>query len=139
MIDPLKFWLVNFCHVYFFSVRFPNMCKTRTTFYLFWQADPPGLPFYGSVLAFLRAGWEWWIQAGSVPFYLGSPLHIISSLFSHFYLFQNSIFQNMLKLGFWNFKPIFFRMQFSLVANFFYVVLVIWLSWYMHLKLIVWT
>ena len=95
-----------------------------------------------------RAGWGWWMQADLVPsdqefsckwnfsffkavpsnrlsFYLGSPLHIISSLFSHFCLFQNAILHKMLKLGFWNFKPIFLRMQFSLVATFF---LYFWLS-----------
>ena len=37
---------------------------------------------------------------------------------------------------FWNFKLIFVRMQFSLVATlFFSLVLVICLSWYLHLKL----
>ena len=105
-----------------------------------------------------RAGWGWWMQADLVPsdqefsckwnfsffkavpsnrlsFYLGSPLHIISSLFSHFCLFQNAILHKMLKLGFWNFKPIFLRMQFSLVATFFSLVLVISLSWYFHLTI----
>ena len=31
-----------------FSARFRNMCKPRTTFYLLWQAGPPGLAFYGN-------------------------------------------------------------------------------------------
>ena len=70
------------------------------------------------------------------PIYIGNPLHIISSLFSHFCLFlQNAILHKMLKLGLWNFKLIFFRMQFSLVATFFSIVLVICLGWYFHLKL----
>ena len=51
---------------------------------------------------------------------MGSPLHIISSLFRHFCLFQNAILNKMLKLEFWNFKPIFFRMQHQLVVTFFF-------------------
>ena len=102
-----------------------------------------------------NADW-WWMQADSVPsnqkfsckwnlsyfkvvlsnrlsFYLGSPLHIISFLLSHFCWFQNAILHEMLKLGFWNFNSIFLRMQFSLVATFFSLVLVISLSWYFRL------
>ena len=94
------------------------------------------------------AGWGWWMHAGSVPcnqklsckwnlsffqaappnklpFYLNSLPHIISSLFRQFCLFQNAILHKMLKVGFWNLKPIFLRMQFSLVATFF---LYFWLS-----------
>ena len=55
-----------------------------------------------------------------LSFYLTSPLHRISFLFSHFCLLQNAILHKLLKLGFWNFKPIFLRMQFSLVATFFF-------------------
>ena len=40
-------------------------------------------------------------------FHLSSPLHIISSLFSPFCLFQSVILHKMLKLGFWKFKLIF--------------------------------
>ena len=79
-------------------------------------------------LAFFKA-----VPSNRLSFYLGSPLHIISSLLSHIGLFQNPILHKMLKLGFWNFKPIFLRMQFSLVATFFSLVLVISLSWYFHL------
>ena len=50
-------------------------------------------------------------------------------------LFQNAIFHKILKLGFWNFKPIFLRMQFLLVATFSSLVLVISLSWYFHLTI----
>ena len=57
------------------------------------------------------------------------------NLLSQFCLFQNAILHKMLKLGFWNFKPIFLRMQFSLVATFFSLVLVISLSWYLHLTI----
>ena len=127
------------------------MCKPITTFHLVWWAHPPGLAFCRSGLACLPS-----LQAGYVPrdqkfsckwvlssfkavppnrlsFYQGSPLYITSALFSHFCLFQNAILHNMLKLGFWNFKPIFLRMQFSLVGTFFSLVLVISLSWYFHL------
>ena len=68
-----------------------------------------------------------------IGFYHGSLLHIFSSLFSHFCLFQNAILHKMLELGFWNFKSIFLRMQFSLVATFFSLVLIIRLSLYFHL------
>ena len=40
-----------------------------------------------------------------------------------------------LKLSFWSFKPTFLRMQFSLVATFFYLLLVICLNWNFNLKL----
>ena len=89
------------------------------------------------------AGLGWWMQAGSVscdqklsykwnlsffkavplnrlPFYLGNLLHVISFLFSHFCFFQNAILHKMWKLGFWNFRSIFLRMQFSLVAALFF-------------------
>ena len=52
----------------FISARFLNICKPRTTFHLLWRAGPPELAFYGSGLAFLQAGWEWWMQAGLVPY-----------------------------------------------------------------------
>ena len=104
-------WLVHFL-IYlvllylFFSGKFLDVCKHRTTTYPIWQPDPPGLPFYRSVLACLpswlgmtNAGWlcsmesEIFLQMKFIifqscltklPFYLGSLLHIISSLFSHF-------------------------------------------------------
>ena len=79
-------------------------------------------------LSFFKA-----VPSNRLSFYLGSPLHIISSLFSHFCLFQNAILLKILKLGLWNFKPMLLRMQFSMVARFFSLVLVITLSWYFHL------
>ena len=142
MIGPLKFWHVYCCHVYFISARFINICKPRTTVYPFWQTGPPEFSFYGSVLACLWASSEWWMQAGSIPcdqkssyklnlllfeavspnrlpFYLDSPLHMINSLFSHLYLFQNSFLQKILELGFWYLKPIFLRIPFYWLQNFF--------------------
>ena len=130
------------------------MCRPRTIFYLIWPTDPPGLEFCGSGpacstswLGMVNAGWLGSTRSKTFlkinfslfragppnkqPFYLGYPLHIISSFFSHLYLFQNTIF----KLGFWNFKAIFPRMQILLVRTFFSLVLVICLSWYLHLKL----
>ena len=75
------------------------------------------------------------VPSNRLPFYLGNPLHIISSLVSQVCLFQDAILHKMLKLGFWNFKLIFLRIEFSLVATFFSLVLVICLSWYLHLTL----
>ena len=60
------------------------------------------------------------VPSNRQSFYLGNPLHVVSSLFSHFCLFQNAILHKILKLGFWNFKPICLRMQFSLVTIFFF-------------------
>ena len=90
----------------FFSGEFLNVCKPRTTTNPIWQPCPPGLAFYGSGLVCLpswlgvtNAGWlcsmrsEIFLQMKFIifqgyptklPFYLGSLLHIISSLFSHF-------------------------------------------------------
>ena len=116
----------------FFSVRFLNMCQPRTTFYLFWWAGPSGLSFYGSGpacllswLEMVNAGWlllcyqklpyKWNLSFfKAVPrnrllFCLGSLLHIISSSFSRFCLFENAILHKMSKLGFWRFKPMFSR------------------------------
>ena len=90
----------------FFSGKFLNVCKPRTTAYPLWQPDPPGLAFYETGLACLPS-WmrmvnvDWLCSMRSaiflqrkfiifqacrtkLPFYLGSLLHIISSLFSHF-------------------------------------------------------
>ena len=120
-----------------FYVRFLNMHKQRTPFYFLWRAGPPWLLLYGSRLALLKKkkkkkkkkrlaclpSWMGMMNAvWSLSFfkavppnrcstYLGSTLHIISSIFSHFCLFQNAILNKMLKLGFWNFQPIFLRMQ----------------------------
>ena len=82
------------------------MCASLEEQHLLWQPCPPGLAFYGSGLAclpswlgMLNAGWlcsirpEIFLQMKFIlfqgcptklPFYLGSLLHIISSLFSHF-------------------------------------------------------
>ena len=104
MIGPLKFWHIYCCHI-FFSARILNMFNTRTTFCLLWRAGPPGLGFYGSGPARLQSWlevmnvgrlgssdqkffWKWNLSFSDVappnrlPFYLGSPLHIIRSLFS---------------------------------------------------------
>ena len=142
MIDPLFDTFIGAMFIFYF-VRFLNMCKPRA-----------GWPILIEVLW----KWGWRIQADLVPsdqkfsrkwnlsffkavpsnrlsFYLGSPLQIISFLFSHFCLFQNAILHKMVKLGFLSFKSIFLRMQFSLVATFFSLVLVISLSWYLHLTI----
>ena len=115
-----------------------------------------GLAFYGSGPARLLS-WLGMVNAGSVPcdkkfpckwnlvffkavpqsrlhFHRASLLNTISSSFSHFCLFQNAILHKMLKLGFWNFKPTFLRMQLSFVVTFFFSGFGC-LSWYLHLKL----
>ena len=136
----------------FSSMWFLNMCKPRT------GLRPARLGFYGKGLASLtiwlgmvNAGWlgsshekfsyKWnlWffkvVPTNRLSFYLGSSLQIVSLWFSHFYLFQNAILHIMLKVGFRNFKSIFLRVQFSLVATFFSLVLGISLSWYFYLTI----
>ena len=112
-------WLVHF-----FFCEIPRYVQTKKRLaHLDWDFMEMGYQAY-------RAGWGLWMQADSVPsdekfsckwhlsffkavpsnslsFYLGGPLHIISSLLCHFCLLQNTILHKMLKLGFWNFKPIF--------------------------------
>ena len=140
---------VYWCHVCFFFCKNFKICAIQE------RDDPPWLAFYGNGLAswpgwldMVNAGWIVSIRSkiflqmelinvpsNRLPFYAGSPLHIISSLFIFFFLFQNAILNKMLKLGFWNFRPIFLQMQFSLVATFFSLVLIICLSGYLILTL----
>ena len=90
----------------FFGGKFLNECQLKTKTYPLWHPGPPGLAFYESGqaclpswLGILNAGWlcsmwskiflqmKYIIFQGcptKVTFYLGSLLHIISSLFSHF-------------------------------------------------------
>ena len=97
-------WYVYCCYVYFCSGEFLNVCKPRTATSPL--PGPPGLAFYGSVLACLpgwlgmvNAAWlcsmrsEIFLQIKFIifqgcpskpPFYLASLLHIISSLLSNF-------------------------------------------------------
>ena len=119
--------------MFFFSVRFLNMFKPRTGLpnsigiLWKWATKPTALAGDGEcsltwvhpIRNFLANGICHFSRLSHQSFYLGSPLHIIRSLFSHFCLFQNAILHKMLKLWFWNFKPIFLRMQFLLVATFF--------------------
>ena len=134
--DWSTFWHVYWCHVYFFFCEIPKYVQTKNRLAHFdWDFMEVGWQV-------CWAYWRWWMQADTIPsdlkfsckwnlsffkavpsnrlsFHLGSPLHIISSLFSHFCLFQNAILPKMLKLGFWHFKSILIRIQFSLVAIFF--------------------
>ena len=84
-------------------------------------------------LSFFKA-----VLSNRLSFYLDSPLYIINFLLSHLCLFQNAILHKMLKVL--KFKPIFLRIQFSLVTTFFSLVLAdicldISLSWYLHLTI----
>ena len=141
--DWSTFWHIYWSYI-FSSVRFLNMCKARTgwpasiRFLWKWASKPAELAGDGEcrltqfhpIRNFFKA-----VPLNRLSFYLGIPLHVISSFFSHFCLFQNAILHKMSRLGFWNFKPIFLRMQFSLVATFFSLVLIISLSWYFHLTI----
>ena len=117
--------------LFFFSVIFLNICK------------PAHLP---SWLGMMNAGWlssmrsEVSLQMKFIIFQgcptkrgaslLGQPAAYNQFLIQLVLLVQNAILHKMLKLEFWNFKPIFLRMhsgmQFSLVATFIFLVLVIY-------------
>ena len=123
-------------HVYFFLCEFINMCKPSTGWSTSIDILWSGLACLPSWLGMVNTGWlglirsEIFLQmkfivfkavlSNRLPFYFGSPLHVISSLFSHFCLFQNANLRKITKLGFWNLKSIFLRIQFSLVATFFF-------------------
>ena len=146
--DWSTFWYVYWCHVCFFFCEIPKYVQAKNGLArLDWHYMEVGSQAYW-------AGWRLWMQAGSVPsnqkfsckwtffmdvlsnglsFYQGNPLHIISSLFRHFCLFQNAILHKMLKLGFWNFKLFFLKCSFHRLQHFFSLVLVISLSWYLYL------
>ena len=153
IIGLLKFWHVYCCHGYFFSVIFLNICKPRTTFYLLLGPCQSGLAFYGkgpahlpSWLGMMNTGWlssmrsEVPLQMKFIIFQgcptkrgaslLGQPAAYNQFLIQLVLLVQNAILHKMLKLEFWNFKPIFLRMhsgmQFSLVATFIFLILVIY-------------
>ena len=61
--DWSTFWYVYCCYVYFFSGKFLNVCKPRTTTYPLWQPGLPGLVFYRSGLACLPS-WLGMVNAG---------------------------------------------------------------------------
>ena len=111
-------WSAYICwHIYcrhaFFSARFWNMCKPRKTFYLLWQDSPHALAFYGSGQACLLS-WLGMVNSSclssmrseiflQMKFSFFKAVPPISSLFSHFCLFQKATLHKMLKLGFWKF------------------------------------
>ena len=74
--------------------------------------------FCKSNLSFFKA-----VPPTTLRFYSGSLFDIISSLISHFCLFENAILHKTLKPWFGNFKSNFHRMQFPLVATFLSLVL----------------
>ena len=149
----LNFDMFTVAMVIFFSVIFLNICKPRTTFYLLLGACQSGLAFYGkgpahlpSWLGMMNTGWlssmrsEVPLQMKFIIFQgcptkrgaslLGQPAAYNQFLIQLVLLVQNAILHKMLKLEFWNFKPIFLRMhsgmQFSLVATFIFLILVIY-------------
>ena len=61
--DWSTFWYIYCCYVYFFSGKFLNICKPRTTTYSLWQSGLPGLAFHGSGLACLTS-WLGMVNAG---------------------------------------------------------------------------
>ena len=145
MIGPLFDMFASAMFI-FSSVKFLNMCKPRTDWPnligILWKRD--------SKPTKLARGW--WMQTDLVPsiqeisskwnllsynllFLPGQPAPYNQLHINHFCLFQNAILHKMLKLRFWNFKPIFIKLRFSLVAKIFSLFLVISLSWYLHLTI----
>ena len=135
----------------FSSVRFLNICKPRTGWPTSTDILWSELACLPTWLAIMNTGWAGSIRSEvflqmkfiifkavsskMLSFYLGSPLHVISSLFSQFCLLQNAILHKMLRSGFWNCKSFFSEFSFHWLQHFFSVVLAICLSWYLHLAL----
>ena len=126
------------------------MCEPKTTFYLLWWDDLPRLACYGSGLAclpdWLGSMWsEIFLQMKFIIFQgcptkqaavlAGQPVPYNQLLIQLLLLVQEVILDKILKLVFWIFKLIFLRMQISLVATLSTLVLVICLSWCLHVKL----
>ena len=135
--DWFNFWYVYCYHVYFFFYEIPKYVQTKNRLaHLHWHFMEWASMLTKLWLGMINTDWPGSIlseisldrkfiffndvRSSRLPFYLGSPLHVIGSFFSHFCLFQNAILRKMLKLGFTNFKTIFLRIQFSLVATFFF-------------------
>ena len=142
MIGPFEFDMFTAAMFVCFSVRFLNMRKPRTTFHILWWTGLSGLEFYGSGpacllnwLGMVNADWlgsmrsEIFLQMKSIifqgfltkqaAFLPGQPAPYNQLLIQALLLIPECCFHNMLKQGFWNFKSIFLRMQFSLVATIF--------------------
>ena len=120
------FWHVYCCRVYFFC-EFLNMCKPRTGWptwidiLLKWASMLTQLPEVGECICWLGSMQsEVFITSCklNLPFFKAVPPNRL-----HFYLsaphnqliiqprlFQKAILHKMLKVGFWNFMPIFLRM-----------------------------
>ena len=126
--DWSPFWHVYCYHVYFFFCEISKYVQAKNRLaHLDWHFRS-GLACLPSWLGLMNTGWLGSIQSdiflqmkfiifkavpsNRLPYYLGSQLHVVSSLFGHFCLFQNAVLCKMLKLGFRNFKPIFLRIQF---------------------------
>ena len=126
--------------IFFFLVRLLNMCKSGTAFNLLW-AGLPGLAFYYSGLlclvswiGIMNAGWLCLMRSEislhmififfldctkKAAFYLGSPLHIIRSLFSQVHFFQNAILHNFNK-AFETLSPFFSECSFHWLQHLFF-------------------
>ena len=135
--DWSPFWRVYCYHVYFFFWEIPKYVQANNRlahldwYFMEWASMLTKLAGYDEYrlarfhpIRYFLANEIYHFQgcpikqAAFLPAFL--PLHVISSLFSHFCLFQNANLRKITKLGFWNFKSIFLRIQFSLVATFFF-------------------
>ena len=139
--DCSTFGHAYWCHVYFLLCEIPQYVQTKN------RLAHLHLDFMKMRWQACWAVWRWWMQADLVPsdqkyshkwnlsFFKAVPSNRLSFYLAPALYNQNAILHKMLKLGFLNFKPIFLRMQFPLVATFFSLVLVISLSWYFHLTI----
>ena len=121
--DWSTFWHVSWCHVYFFFCEIPKYVQAKNR-----------LPQF--LIDSIRS--EIFLQMKFIIFQ-GCPIKkavlLLGQLVTYNQLLTELHLHKMLKLGFQNFKPIFLRMQFSLIATFFSIVLVNSLSWYLHLTI----
>ena len=133
MIGPL-FDMFTAVMLALFFARFLNMCKSRTTFCLFWEAGQPGLAFYRSGpacllswLGMMNAGWlssmrsEIFLQMKFIIFQ-GCPIKLadflIKLLIQSLLLVPECYLHKILKLGFWILSPFFSKCSFHWLQHF---------------------
>ena len=124
-------WYVYCCYVYFFSARFLNMYKPRTTFYISFEGLPTWIGILWKCASMItqlagiecRLAWFHAIRnllANKIYHFPGCPIKQASFLPGQptpcnqlliwpLLLVPECYLHKMLKLAFWNFNPIFLR------------------------------
>ena len=132
------FWALTVCDIYFCIWKLPKFIFMRSSFCPFWSAKYLN---FGDVSCEIRI-LSHLIQEtytlrklkNRVLLFLSSWETNLSDPMVYFCLFKNATLHRV-KAKICNFNLNIVRMQFSLVATFFFLILVICFSWNLHLKL----